>query len=208
MVEDEYHLLSVLLASEVLPKRVVPLGYALTETPDNQDCGLQLLAGLLSNGQITKLGIADPQSPKYNYGYPGPDYCLERLGNMGVSTDKIALVRPEQPMTNINTVNEMEMVVRWMKRENFFELVTASPVFHLLRVYLSTLTALVNLDAINIKAFALGAPVPVYVSVVHSQGVQTGTRADITLAEIRKCRDYPNLISPQRALELHQQHRM
>ena len=57
------------------------------------------------------------------------------------------------------------------------------------------------------RVFVQGVALPIYQTVLHSQGKQAGTRAEITAQEIEKCKKYENLISPQRALAIHKMHR-
>lgn len=189
-----YFFLDTLLSSEVLPTKPVPLGYVMSETKDNQSQPLHQASLLLATGNIEAIAISDPKSPVYDYGYPGPNYCLDILKSINVPPDKIVLVTPQSPLDNINTATELDMVADYLKkRPGIDSFVIIAPRFHLLRSYLSALTAFKQHQMEKVRIYVSGVGLPIYETVVHSQGIQIASRAQITLEEIVKCMKYKTL---------------
>lgn len=203
-----YFYLDELLSSEVLPIKPVPVGYVISETKDNQFQPFRQAALLLANRNIQTIAIPDPKSPVYNYGYPGPEYCLDILKSINVPQDKIVLVTPQSPLDNINTATELDMVADYLKkRPSINSFVIIAPHFHLLRSYLSALTAFKQHQMEKVRIYVSGVNLPIYETVVHSQGTQLASRSQIAFEEIVKCMKYKNLIPINEALELHRKHR-
>lgn len=199
----KYFQLSALLLSESLPDSPSEIGYVVGETTDNLPQSLSSAAIILKQGKIKKVAILDPKSPVYDHGYPGPEYCLKGLMDLGVRQDKIIVISPDKPFESINTASELSIVAEYLKETGYKgNLVLIAPWFHILRSYITLLTALrQNTDKVIVNA--LSVPLPPYEKVVHSQGVQTGTRLEIFFQEIVKCIKYKNLIRAGEALQTH-----
>lgn len=198
----KYFQLSGLLLSEVLPNVPAEIGYVVGETRDNLLQSLLTAATIFKKGQIKTIAILDPRSPSYNYGYPGPGYCIEELINFNVSRDKITIISSNKPLENINTASELSIVAEYLKEVGYKgNLVLISPWFHILRSYITLLTALMeNTDKVIVNA--LSVSLPPYEKIIHSQGLQKGTRTEIFVQEIIKCIKYKNLIRIDGALQI------
>lgn len=199
-----YFQLSALLLSEQFTARLSEIGYIVGETTDNLPQSLSSAATALNSGNIKTIAVLDPKSPEYNYGYPGPKYCLEELINFGVPKDKITVISSQKPLQKINTSSELEIVAEYLKETNYKgNFVLIAPWFHILRSYITFLSALKeNADKIIVNV--LSVPLSPYEEVVHSQGIQKGTRLKIFTKEIAKCIKYENLLRIEEALKIHQ----
>jgi len=203
----DYLYLNRLLRKETIPPKQARLGYVMAETQDNQPASLSKDTLLLQQGVIENIAIPNP-FPPYVYGYPGPQYCKNILDTLGVHNNQITFITPDTPLKQMNTQTELIMVADYLNNIGYKEnIVIIAPWFHILRSYITALSEFQNVGAdINIFISSVAMLDP-YETVLHSQGVQKGTRRSIFREEVDKCRSYPNLISIDKAIEIHYKHK-
>ncbi len=204
--DTDYLILNRLLRKETPLPGQAQVGYAMAETTDNQSASLVQASNLLKQGVIKKIAIADPLPP-YDYGYPGPDYCIRILLGLGVQKDQVMTISPSTHVPSMNTQTELIMVTEYLKKTGYNGNITIiAPWFHLLRSYITALSEFKN-AYLKTKVFVSSVPLGPYETVTHSQGIRQGSRRGIFYEEIGKCQTYNNLMSAGEALEIYKKHR-
>jgi hypothetical protein len=180
-----------MLLTETPPQTALPI-YPFTETPDNQDsvlvrstellkfnrkCGSQLPILLIDNR-----GGSEP-------GYPGAAPWQRRLCELGVREESIMRI----PFTEslLHTLSEAFATVRLVQERKWEKLVIVAPPFHLLRCFLSTVTAIRHLHVNALRVYCkVGITQPWHEHAVHSQKQTQGLRQDLIIGELNRILKY------------------
>lgn len=188
---SELYYLNTLLLSSLFPARYRGLiGYAVSETPDNEDHVLFMVADLLFRGEISRIAIMDPQSHIYNYGYAGPKKCSKALLAKGVKDDEILVIKSSAPIAMPHTFTEMQFVLPRLSEMGQEAILLIAPAFHLLRAYISAVSVVIQ-EKLPLKLYgARAVPNSWFVEVVHSQGKEKRRRDMLIVSELAKCIKY------------------
>lgn len=166
---EKLHQLNTILLTES-PEFVRAPVYAFTETPDNALSVLLRCEALLRWNRvhcgtpsvflIDNLGGSEP-------GYPGADEWTKRLLALGVPEKQIQLIPFREPL--LHTLSEAFAMVRFAKERKWKQVVIVAPPFHLLRCFLSAVTAVQHEDT-DLRVYChAGVTQPWREHVVHSQ---------------------------------------
>lgn len=200
----DYLKLNRLLRNETIGTGLSRLGYVVSETIDNQPSTLLRTKEFLKSAVIEKILIPKPL-PSLSPGFSGGEYCLKILEDLGVSEKDILTIVPEtQPVWN--TQSEMTTLAEYLKTSREKNILLITPWFHTLRTYITAISEFENAN-IETKVFVSSVELNPYEEVIHSQGIQTGSRRKIFSEEIQKCINYKNLMSIGKALEIYKRDR-
>lgn len=191
--EEKLHKLSTMVLTDTA--RRAPLNtpiYPFTETSYNQESVLRRSKILLqrskrygSNASILLIDNQGGSEP----GYPGAPAWQRRLCELGVNKNDILLIPFTEPI--LHTLSEAFAVVQFAQRRGLREIVIVAPAFHLLRCFLSIVTAIRCLYAHGLRVFCqVGVTQPWSERVIHSQGVVEATRQDLIVEELRRIKRY------------------
>ncbi len=99
-------------------------------------------------------------------------------------------------LRNVSTISESRSLVTLARAERIFDWNTISAEFHIMRAYMTLVTENLRVGG-NLNFYAVpGTPLPWEEVVVHSQGKQVASRAEILRDEMKKIRDWTNIIHP------------
>ena len=165
--------------------------YPFTETPDNQASVLlrceELFKFTRRNNSTFPILLIDNQTGS-EPGYPGAPAWKKSLNKLGVAESDIMLI----PLTEtpFHTLSEAFTTVRFVQQKQWRKLVIVAPPFHLLRCFLSVVTAIQTLK-VDLKVYCqVGITQPWYEYAVHSQGKTRGKRKNLIVGEIRRIVKY------------------
>ncbi len=169
--------------SDALPKRA-DLVYLVSETEDNQ-------ASVLKRGLSIYRSIVAPVIGIFGIGpgvgYPGREVWEAELAEMGCRHPTIIPLRSD---ATPNTFTEARSLVAVAKKEGWSKVVIVAPAFHLLRAFVSFVSAAL-LDYPELKIYPqLGEGLPWDENVVHSQGTTRGKRSELFLGELYRIAQY------------------
>ncbi|MDO8558262.1 MAG: hypothetical protein Q7S09_03695 [bacterium] len=178
--------------------------YLVGQTKNNASSVLKRGAELWKDGLISSIAILGGGE---GFGYCGYDYSVEKLVDYGcphVAIEDIPY-RFEFGDNVINTLTELITVVRYVKIWGWQRLYLVASPFHQLRSFITAVTV-ADREYPGLKIYnAVGAPLQWNATVVHSQGVLTGTRLDLIEAEVKRILAYQQnsmpypLVSTERA---------
>lgn len=175
------------MLTNILPLRTALPVYLFTETPDNQESVLQRGTEFLRAGKASHLLLIDNQGGS-EPGYPGAPPWQKRLRELGVPDDKVVLI----PFTAsvLHTLSEACAMVRFATERGWNRIIIVAPPFHLLRCFLSAITAVQLLNPELRVHCQVGITQPWGERAVHSQKVVCGLRKDLIVGELRRIKRY------------------
>jgi uncharacterized SAM-binding protein YcdF (DUF218 family) len=186
--------------SDVGPPGTAEAAYLFAETEPNQESVFMAARELLERGKVRKLLISDCR-PKS--GYAGVAACRRAMEEYGISAEAIDEV-PMEPTDILHTLLEAETVVRLTKARGYRRLIVVATPFHQQRAVITTISvALREYPSLKIYSHP-GAAQSWEETVTHSQGVLTGTRAELLAAEQERIEKYTakgDLVARQKVLE-------
>lgn len=186
------------------PKRgKFSLVYSFSETTDNEDSNFIKVMELFRAGATDAIGICKGST---ECGYAGYEHSVGRLMHYGLDEIRdMAFIASVRVLGNVNTGSEAEALMR----QTFFlrgDVGIVAPPFHLMRAFMTTVSAMYRLDK-KFRVYPIvGAPLPWFDKVRHSQGTLVNTRAGLLGNELERLEKYraPNwgkMITPAQALE-------
>lgn len=180
---------------------VVPPAYLYTQTVDNQHSVLVKGANLLMAGSTDRLLVLNDLD-RSNRGYPGAEVWIKELAGIGIPP---AACRSVDCNQLLNTLTESLALVEFAKRERLSHLMIIAPPFHILRAFVSVVSAIKKLGDIDLRIYCqIGVSQPWGQTVRHSQGTLVATRTGLILTELARLRLYyqkGDLVNVQTALE-------
>ncbi len=181
------------------------LVYNYSETTDNEDSGLLKVVELARAGAALQFGICEGSTEN---GYAGYKHSVDRLAEWGFYGGR----RPDVSITpikvrgNVNTGTEAEALVRYASVANIGDVGIVAPPFHLLRAFMTTVSAMLRLDK-TLRIYAImGDELSWTQEVRHSQGTLVRTREELLGTELERLEKYRtkecgSMISAQKGLE-------
>ncbi len=183
------------LGDEIPSSQKPDAAYLVGETAYN---GLSVLlrgSELWKGGVVPRIAI---QANGEGYGYCGYEYSLHKLKEEGVPSTAIVPMYICQEFIDakcVNTLSEMISVARLAKKSSWRSIYLVAPHFHQLRSFLTMVTALDKEYPELLVYNRVGMPLPWNESVIHSQGVLTGTRLKLFVEELNRIQAYQNPVS-------------
>jgi len=170
---------------DVLPSRAEAL-YLFAQTEPNQESVFGAARGLLHRRIVGRIWISD---------------CAAKSGYIGASAYREAMVRsgiprktteevPMEPTEILHTQIEAQQVVRFAKAQGLSNLIVTSAPFHQERAFMAVVTAALR-EYPSLRIYSLPGKAQRWDEVVtHSQGILTGTRADLIESEQQRIETY------------------
>lgn len=171
---------------DTAPNGPVDVAYLFGETKDNQESVLRAGALLYLTGPAEKIAIC---GLKKSHGYPGAESWWEKLISLGVPEEDIYEISPAKdfpPSTHAEALG----LARYAKSKNWKSVYVVAPPLHQLRAFVTTVTeTLQEYPKLLIYSFP-GMPQNWEEYIVHSQGIQKGTRSELLTEELKKIEKY------------------
>lgn len=175
------------------------LTYLYSETTDNEDSNFLKAVELQRGGYLRSLGMCRGSTEN---GYAGFEHSVERL--KAFSFKETTEILPIDVAGNVNTGTEAAALAdacRMLKGD----LGIIAPPFHLMRAFMTTVTAIQRIK-LPLRVYAIpGATAPWSEYVRHSQGTLENTRAGLITDELARleryrAQEYGSMISAQEAI--------
>lgn len=188
---QDFFKLTTMVLTDRLPKRftrgdtlIVPV-YTFTQTDDNRpsviDTAHSLYSRTPSRFRLFILNDLDGT----NKGYTGYRSWEAAAFKAGFPLSAICTVPLNEPL---NTLSEAVALVDYAVREGWLDLVIVAPPFHMVRAFMSVITAIENNPsepARDISVYcAVGSTLRWIEEVAHSQGTLRATRAELISEEL------------------------
>ena len=169
-----------------------------SNTPDNELSLFLRAIKLANNLSIQALGIAEGD---LGHGYAGFDHSVERLKAFGWSGN-VPIVKFDVG-GNVNTLSEARALAKYARGVRG-DIGIVAPAFHLVRAFVTTVTALGKEPA---RVYAIpGVSLPWLQKAAHSQGTLKDTREGLLFAELMRLEKYRapefgNMLSAEKVLQ-------
>lgn len=140
---------------------------------------------------------------KKGYGYPGFGNWKKKLVKLGIPERKIVGVQISSDFPP-STHAEAWGIVRYAKKSKWRTLYIVAPPLHQLRAFVTTVTALIREKARVLAYNFVGMSQRWEEHIIHSQGIQKGTRSELLTEEFEKMERYykkGDLISGEEVLK-------
>lgn len=174
--------------------------YLFGETKDNEASVLAVGEFLYRLGRVRYVLLCGFRG---GGGYPGFESWKKKLIKAGVSNKKIIDVPPASDFPP-STDAEAFGLIRFAKKHGLKTIYIAAPPIHQLRAFVSSVSA-TKRERSKIRLFNfVGFPQRYEDHIVHSQGIQRGTRSNLIRKELKKVERYFNkgdLESPEEILK-------
>lgn len=169
---------------DTIPPSRIDVAYLFAETPDNEDSVLK--AGAFLYGLVKKVAIC---KFKKALGYSGSENWLRKLVAMGVPEKDIEKIPPAKnfpPSTHAEALG----LVFFARQKKWKSVYIVAPPPHQLRAFITTISEVIK-EKSKLKAYSFpGLPQKWEDHIIHSQGIQKGTRSNILGAELKKIEKY------------------
>ncbi|MBI2145515.1 hypothetical protein HYU18_04300 [Candidatus Woesearchaeota archaeon] len=200
---------------------VLEHAYVFGQTEDNEQSSFQAARAMQQEGIARKFWVIEGIEAE---GFPGYQAWHERFGSM-VGTENVAslpfptwvqksfwmweycdirtknLIRAH---CNVNTLSESQSLVEMAVTSHVPALYVVSPQFHFLRACMTVMSEAINAShrGHNVRIFNyLGTSLPWEETVIHSQGTQEMTRAQLVRKELEKIPSYKNILPVKDIME-------
>lgn len=214
-LEDLFFLAQRLMGDYRDPRRgSFKFGFIYANVPDSESSSFLRAIELANSGQIDALAISEGS---HEFGYAGFDHSVQRLNALGW-TNKVPIVKfvvdaNVDGVRNVNTGSEARKLAEYAKSiagggSNGGDIAIIAPPFHIVRAFITTITALWRRnDKIPVRVYAVcGVPLPWTEMVGYGQALQLKTRREMLadeLARIEKYRapEFGGLLSAQEVIK-------
>lgn len=191
--------LVVRILCDQIPPGALDAIYLFGQTSDNEHSIFQAAERIWREGLAQRILFAasEPRS-----GYPGFGPWFNALRQIGIPEEMLLGV-PTTEFPVLHTLSEAQALLRFAKAREFVRIgITAAP-FHQVRAFV-TAVSVAAAEYRNCRLYSLpGSPLPWHETVVHSQGVEQGTRFQFAGSELEKIdryREKGDLISDEMIL--------
>src|SRR5258708_1286070 len=193
-------LVTRVLCDTAAPARLADAAYLFGETADNESSGLAaaLLAGKL--GRAKRIALC---GEKGSHGYPGFDNWKKKLVQLGITAASIVGI-PISHAFPPSTHAEAWGLAQHAKKNKWKNIYVVAPPMHQLRAFVTTVTAFTREGAPTRIFNFVGLPQRWEEHIIHSQGIQEGTRSELLGEELKKIEKYyrkGDLISGEEVLK-------
>lgn len=185
---------------DTVQQHKVDAAYLFSETADNEASVLKAGVFLYGLGPVSKLAVAYLEK---KFGYPGFRSWIKKLVSMGIPQKDIYLIplaKDFPPSTDAEALG----LIRYAKSKKWKSLYVVAPPLHQLRAFITTVSHAIQ-EKSNIKVYSFpGIPQSWEEHIVHSQGIQKGTRSELLAKELEKIEKYyrkGDLVSAEEVLE-------
>lgn len=170
--------------------------YNFSETTDSEDSGFLKIDELARTGATHQIGICKGST---EHGYAGYEHSFKRLGEIQFyriqerSTPVVSNITRIVPILvegNVNTGSEAEALIHYVATLLEGDIGIVAPAFHLMRAFMTTVSAMFRLNRISRVYAIVGAPLPWTEKVRHSQGTLQNTRAGLVADELGRLEKY------------------
>ena len=172
--------------SDTAPRAKVDTAYLFGETEDNEASVLKAGVFLYGMGPARRIAICDAPA---GHGYPGFDNWRPKLVGMGVPAKDIcgvSLAGDFPPSTHAEALG----LVRFAKKRGWKSVYVVAPPLHQLRAFVTTVSEVIKEKSkLSVYSFP-GIAQNWEEHIVHSQGIQKGTRAELLAEELKKIEKY------------------
>lgn len=168
------------------PDGSVDVAYLFGETKDNEMSVLKAALFLYGAGPAEKIALCGMPG---GHGFPGFSNWKRKLIAMGIPESDLVPIRLADdfpPSTDAEALG----LVRHAKEEGWRSIYVVAPPLHQLRAFMSTVSAAIHEKA-KLKIYSFHGIAQKWEDhIVHSQGVQKGTRSELLAAELKKIEKY------------------
>jgi hypothetical protein len=178
--------LIIRILCDLRPGKKLDGAYLFCQTQDNQDAVFASAERLYQNQRIRHILIS--KSPAQS-GYPGYQIWRAALIQTGIDPKDIICVDFE-PGGTLNTLTEAQAMVCFAKQAAYRSLYVTAPPFHLVRAFMTAVTATLQLYPQLALYSSPGKTLPWEKEVAHSQGTTQGSRKDLIAAEFERIHKY------------------
>ena len=185
---------------DTAPKTPADVAYLFGETADNESSVLVAASLMWKLGRTKLIALCGHSGGR---GYPGFDNWKEKLVGLGVPAKKIigvSLSRDFPPSTHAESFG----LVRYAKDNDWKIIYVVAPPIHQLRAFVTVVTAVLRERSPLLIYNFVGIPQRWEEHIIHSQGVQEGTRSELLVGEMKKIEKYykkGDLVSGEEALK-------
>ena len=183
--QTELSILSIRILGDCLPDRVDAV-YLFSQTRDNEAGQIQKARELSLKFPRLKILICGEDGSR-RCGWEGCERFSKLLLGSGISGESVNVVPFPASAPTINTLNESQALVEYLKSSDYGNVVLISPFFHQVRSTVTFLSCLPSafLDGSSpIAVYSAPAKVSKWESkVAHSQGTLKGTRTSFIRSE-------------------------
>jgi hypothetical protein len=164
----------------------VDAAYLFAQTEPNQAGVFETARDLLDRKVLDHVLISDCAAKS---GYIGAAACRKAMVRAGIPEGVIKEV-PMEPTEILHTKIEAHAVIRFARARGYRTLIVTSAPFHQERAFMAVATAAMQ-DLPDLKVYSVPGRAQSWNEVVtHSQGVLTGTRAELIEPEQRRIETY------------------
>lgn len=179
-------LVTRVLCDTASPEHVADAAYLFGETKDNED---SVLAAALLAWKLKRVRRIALCSAGEVAGYPGLKNWKAKLIKLGIPAKSIVgipLVSDFPPSTHAESWG----LARCAKKNKWKNIYVIAPPLHQLRAFVTTVTAFKKEKTLTKIFNFVGLPQQWEEHIIHSQGVQRGTRSELLGKELKKIENY------------------
>ncbi len=174
------------ILEDIVPPRKVDAAYLFGETADNEESVLKAGVFLYRSGLAKKITLCG--TPK-GHGYPGVKSWIRKLVEAGVPKKAISAILPVKDFPP-STHAEAFALTRYARARDWKNVYIVAPPLHQLRAFITSVSAVFK-EKSRLKLYSFpGLPQNWEEHVVHSQGIQKGTRSELLAKELEKIEKY------------------
>ena len=161
------------------------MAFVYSNTPDNEDSSFLRAIELANAGTVESLGTSEGERGR---GYEGFDHSVERLKMLGLKNE-IPIVKFDVD-GYANTGSEAQKLAEYARSIDGGDIAIIAPPFHMVRVFMTTITAFKR-NGVSVRVYAVpGVPLPWLQEATHSQGLIRKKRAELLKAELQRLERY------------------
>lgn len=165
------------------------MAFVYSNTPDNESSSFFKVIEMVNAGEVESLGMSEGDR---GHGYEGFDYSVERLKVLGLK-NVVPIVKFDEngivtTGTEAQKLSEYALSIAGSGHDG--DIAIIAPPFHIVRVFMTTVTALKR-NNVSARVYAVpGVPLPWNEQVHHSQGIVRDTRARLLIGELERLEKY------------------
>lgn len=160
--------------------------YLFGQTADNEDSVFEAAIRIVKDGLARKI-LFSASEPKC--GYPGFGPWFFALRQRGIPEDRLLGVPPPEA-ESLNTLTESQAFIGFAKSKNFSRVGVCAAPFHQVRAFMTAVSVAAS-EFRSCRIYSIpGNTLPWNEVVVHSQGVEQGTRASFIAGEFERIERY------------------
>lgn len=161
------------------------MAFVYSNTPDNEDSSFLRAVELANTERAESVGITEGDRGR---GYEGFDHSVARLKELGLHSE-IPIVKFDVD-GNANTGSEAQKLAEYAQSIAGGDIAIIAPPFHIVRVFMTTVTAFKR-NNVSARVYAVpGTPLPWREEATHSQGLIRKKRAELLNDELQRLEKY------------------